>query len=109
MITIPKKVRQKAAENPFFKMCCHLQRPDFHKCNGNIVWEHPWSRLGSGDGKFAEIFVPVCEKCNISPDKKTRAWSKLVAFQIYGIAKLRRLNPKKDWEAERNFCLSFFE
>ena len=41
MITIPKKVRQKAAENPFFKMCCHLQRPDFHKCNGNIVWEHP--------------------------------------------------------------------
>ena len=109
MIPVPQETRRDIERNDFFKTCCHRERPEGHSCSGAIQMEHPFGRQGGGKGDgMAGVVVPVCSSCNYSPDKRTRAWSKLVAITIYGKEKLKELSPKHDWEAEEQFCRSFF-
>lgn len=100
MIPISKKARRMIEEDHWFKKCCHIERVD-HYCKGRIVQEHCYGRQNN----FQDIFVPVCESCNISPDKKTRAWSKLKALEKY--EEFLRNKPKFNYDLEKQFCLSF--
>ena len=93
----------------FYSECCHKHRPDGHICKGVLQMEHPFSRACGGDNKsLLAVVVPVCSSCNYSPDKKTKAWSKLVAIDIYGITQLAQLCYKKDWEGELRLSRSYF-
>lgn len=109
MNSIPPKLREALAEDPFYQECALRQ---VHTCQGRITWEHALEYRGSQlQERFA--IVPICEYFHTGPglNKKRNRWvalnrmteedfkkydragfkqQKLYLNKIYGVWKLKK-------------------
>jgi len=108
MRPIPKRIREKINESPYFKKCIHGSG-----CDGRITIEHAWIYAGSqipktqdkiSDKLFLALLVPCCEKHNIGVTGREKDWNKYITLKNIKEknlwSELLEKYPKKDWDFE---------
>lgn len=93
MRTIPLKLRQQLASDPFYKKCARADE----WCSGRITWEHAFRYAGKQINALWAI-IPLCWFHHMGKGLNKRI-NQLIALRRATQEDLA-LYPKKDWDQE---------
>lgn len=105
MRPIPKKIRDKLAQDSFMKKCC------FQGCGKlDVEWNHALKYSGRQINEWYAI-VPLCVEHHRGNNgtiyKEVKEWCSWVAI-MRGIKDLQKKYPKYNWLQEKNYLTNKF-